>query len=127
VDVHHPFRDILAAALFARGAISGFLIGLSIRLLFLVCGVCRILLFGRRLFLTGDRLARSLTGARVGVCTLTAHRQVPTMAQSPVRTHVEMALNTRSNFASQITFDFDPLIHHLAQLNDIVIVQLVAF
>jgi hypothetical protein len=52
---------------------------------------------------------------------LAAHRQIFTVAQTAVRTYVEMALDIPRDFPPEIAFDFVSLVEDLADLNDIVV------
>ena len=58
------------------------------------------------LFLQGrGALARTLAGAGIGACALTAHRQTAAMAEASVAADVHQALDVHRGFATQVTFD----------------------
>src|SRR5207249_10114313 len=68
---------------------------------------------------------RRSSDLRVGVGPLSAHRQVLAMTLAAVGPHVEMALDTHRHFAAQIPFDFVSLIDDLADLDYIIIAEVI--
>src|SRR5947209_11967032 len=70
---------------------------------------------GRRLLLLSDcSFARTLASASVGMGALTANRQVATMAESPIRTDLDEALDVHRNILTQIAFNAAFSFDHLA-------------
>ncbi len=59
-------------------------------------------LFAQLLLLAGDRLGRALARARVGVGTLTAHRQAATMTQAAIAAEVHQTLDIHAGLAAQV-------------------------
>src|SRR5258705_4507867 len=68
------------------------------------------------LLLAGDRAARPLLRARVGVRPLTAHRQPATVADATVRSDVHESLDVHRDFGAQRTLDPVFLLDDAAQL-----------
>src|SRR5579862_1034171 len=65
-----------------------------------------ILCLCRRLLLVCYRApARSLAGTRVGMRSLSAHRQAAAMAQAAIGAHFDVPLDVHRNFLAQIAFD----------------------
>jgi len=72
-----------------------------------------------------DRLRLALTGAGVGMRTLTANRQLTTVTQTTVATKIHQTLDVHRNFTAKITFDHIVAVNHFADLENFVIGQLV--
>src|SRR5581483_454430 len=65
-----------------------------------------VLVLFRSVLLLRDRaLARSFTGARVGMGTLSTNRQIPAMAVSTIRSDFDEPLDIHRNVFTQIAFD----------------------
>jgi hypothetical protein len=84
------------------------------------------LTFGRSLLLARDGLARSFTGARIGMRALAANRQVLPMPQTAIGPHIEMAFDVHRDLTPEIAFDFAALIDGLADFDDVVIGKVIA-
>ncbi len=56
---------------------------------------------------------------------LTVHRQIFTVAQTAIRSHIEVALDIAGHLAPQIAFDLVALVHDLADLGRIIIGQII--
>jgi hypothetical protein len=78
-----------------------------------------------RLLLAGDRLSRTLAGARVGVGALTADREALAVAEATVAAKVHQTLDIHGNFATKIAFHDVVAVDRLANLEDFGVRQLV--
>src|SRR6266403_5108961 len=76
------------------------------------------------LLLAGDRLGRTLAGARVGMGALTAHRQSAAMTQAAIAAEIHQTLDVHAGFATQIAFDQIVAVDHFADLQHFLIAQL---
>jgi len=79
----------------------------------------------RLLLLALDRLRLALTGAGVGVRTLTANRQLTTVAETAIATKIHQTLDVHRNFTAKIAFDHIVAVNPFADLENFVIGQLV--
>src|SRR5271165_1453520 len=69
-------------------------------------GTLAILCLPRRLLLVRYRAAaRPLTGARIGMSPLAAHRQAAAVPQSSVRAHLDVTLDVHRDFFAEVAFD----------------------
>src|SRR5688572_18747612 len=69
----------------------------------------------RHFLLAGDRAARTLLRACVGVRALAANRQAAAMANAAIRANVHQALDVHRDFGAQRTFDAIVFFDRLAQ------------
>src|SRR5271157_1477836 len=60
---------------------------------------------GRSLLLAGDGLGLALARARVGVGALSAHRQLPAVAEAAIGPEIHQALDVDCDFATKIALD----------------------
>src|SRR5579871_1523944 len=81
-------------------------------------------LFARLLLLAGDRLGRPLARARIGVGTLTAHRQSAAMTQAAIAAEVHQTLDVHADFATKIALDQIVAVDHFADLQYFLVGQL---
>src|ERR1700677_2518213 len=65
---------------------------------FAILSLCRFLLARHSTF------ARSLTGTRIGVAALSAHRQATAMPQTAIRSHLDVPLDVQRHFLAKIAF-----------------------
>ena len=72
--------------------------------------------FGRRDFLSGDRLARSLARSCVRACTLAAHGQVLAMPKPSIASDIHKALDVHTEVLPQIALDREFAVDDLADL-----------
>src|SRR5215467_321532 len=107
-----------AFSCFSSSASSAFAIGYS---------PGRVLALRWRRFLARDGLSWPLARARVGMRALTPHRQILAMSQAAIGSHVKMTLDVGAYFTPEIPFDFLLLIDDLADLDHVIIGQIVAF
>ena len=77
------------------------------------------------LLLTGDRLGRTLAGARVGVRALAADRQALAMTQAPVAAQVHQTLDVHRHFAAEVALDPVVAVDGFADPQDLGVGQLV--
>ena len=66
-----------------------------------------IILFLRRLLLTGYSLTFAFTCTAVGTGTLTTNRQTFSMTQTTIAGDIQQAFDAHLNFRTQLTFDFE--------------------
>lgn len=71
-------------------------------------------LLARRRFLAGNRLLLTLAGTRVGLCTLSTHRQTATMSKTPITTDIHQPFDVKLNFSPQLTFDLVLIFNQLS-------------
>src|SRR5690606_25649097 len=72
----------------------------------------------------GNRLRGALAGTRVGVGTLTAHRQSTAMTQAAIAAKIHQTLNVDADFTTKITFDEIVAVNHFTDLQNFLISQL---
>src|SRR5476651_124113 len=77
----------------------------------------------RDFFLAGDRLGRTLAGARIGMRALAMDRQAAAMAQAAVAGEVHQALDVHRHFATQVAFDGIVLVDRLTDADHLVVGQ----
>src|SRR6266704_1288430 len=82
-------------------------------------------LFAKLLLLARDRLGRTFARARIGVGTLTAHRQSAAMTQAAIAAEVHQTLDVHAGLASQIAFDQIVAVDHFADLQHFLVAELV--
>src|SRR5262249_34388323 len=75
--------------------------------------------------LAGHGLARALTGARVRVRALAAHRQVPAVTHAAIAAEVDEPLDVLRNLAPEVAFDLEVRVDLAADLVDLVVCQVV--
>src|ERR1700760_4703710 len=68
----------------------------------------------RDFFLAGDRLGRTLAGARLGVRALAMDRKTAAMTQAAIAGEVHQTLDVHRNFTTQVAFDRIVLVDRLA-------------
>src|SRR5690606_34856152 len=73
----------------------------------------------RRPLLAGDRTARALAGARVGLRRLTAHGQAAAVTQAAVAADVHQPLDVWLDLATEVPVDFELAVDDLAQAADL--------
>src|SRR5262245_24772972 len=136
MNMNHALGDIFSSPLLARGPVRRLLLGLPFSLLFRffldgIFGFCHVVLL-LALTLAGgwlfprDGFAWPFTRARVCVRPLAAHRQVLTMAQAPIRSHINVPLDIHGHVASQITLDFMSPVKDLPDFYHVLVRQIVA-
>src|SRR5262249_14566647 len=76
------------------------------------------------LLLAGDRLRRSLAGARIGVGALAADRQVAAMAQAAIAAEILQPLDVERDLAPQVALDDVVAVDHLADLQHFLVGEL---
>src|SRR5215470_3986929 len=76
------------------------------------------------LLLAGDRLRRSLAGARIGVGALAADRQVAAMAQAAVAAEILQPLDVELDLAPQVALDDVVAVDHLTDLQHFLVGEL---
>src|SRR5215475_3952571 len=76
------------------------------------------------LLLAGDRLRRSLAGARIGVGALSADRQVAAMPQPAIAAEILQPLDVELDLAPQIALDDVVAVDHLADLQHFLVGEL---
>src|SRR5712671_3599493 len=76
------------------------------------------------LLLAGDRLGRPLARARVGMGTLTAHRQSAAMTKTAIAAEVHQTLDVHARLATQVAFDQIIAIDHFTDLQHFLVAQL---
>src|SRR3978361_1092216 len=81
-------------------------------------------LFENLLLLAGDRLGRALARARVGVGTLTAHRQTAAMTQAAIAAEVHQTLDVDAHFTAQVALDEIVAVDDFADLQHFLVAQL---
>src|SRR6202048_2347086 len=81
-------------------------------------------LFALLLLLAGDRFARSLARARVGMGALTAHRQSAAMTQAAIAAEIHQTLDVHAGLATQVAFDQVVAVDHFTDLQHFLIAQL---
>src|SRR5438128_6991648 len=79
----------------------------------------------RLLLLAGDGLGRTLARARIGVGTLTAHRQAATMAQAAIAAEVHQTLDVDANLTTQVALDEIVAVDHFADLEHFGVAELI--
>src|SRR5258708_30208340 len=82
-------------------------------------------LFALLLLLAGDRLGRTLARARVGMGTLTAHRQSAAMTQAAIAAEIHQTLDVHAGLATQVAFDQIVAVDHFTNLQHFLIAQLI--
>src|SRR6266481_4572692 len=80
--------------------------------------------FAILLLLAGDRLGRPLARTRVGMGTLTTHRQSAAMTQAAIAAEIHQPLDVDTGLAAQIAFDHIVAVDHFADLQNFLIAQL---
>src|SRR6476661_5773573 len=85
-----------------------------------------VLLLRYRAELLDRHAARALASARVGVRALTAHRKIAAMTAAAIRAEIDQALDVELHVAAQIAFDAIVLLDRVADLADVVLVEIVA-
>src|SRR5260221_4319713 len=81
-------------------------------------------LFAKLFFLAGNRLGRALARARIGVGTLTAHRQAAAMTQAAIAAEVHQTLDVDADLTTKIALDQIVAIDHFADLQNFLIAEL---
>src|ERR1700720_597278 len=76
------------------------------------------------LLLAGDRLGRPLARARVGMGTLTAHRQSAAMTQAAIAAEIHQTLDVHAGLATQVPFHHVVAVAHFTNLQYFLIAQL---
>src|SRR5258705_8560097 len=74
--------------------------------------------------LTGNRLGRTLARTRVGVGTLTAHRQAATMTQAAIAAEVHQTLDVDADFTAKIALDQIVAVDDFADLQHFLVAEL---
>src|SRR3954452_2196002 len=82
-------------------------------------------LFASLLLLAGDGLGRALARARIGVGTLTAHRQTATMTQAAIAAKVHQTLDVDANLTTQVALDEIVAVDHFADLEHFSVAELI--
>src|SRR5476651_2051291 len=77
----------------------------------------------RDFFLAGDRLGRTLAGARIGMRALAMDRQAAAMPQTAIAGEVHQSLDVHRHFAAQVTLDRIVMVDGLADADDLVVGQ----
>src|SRR4029453_2059765 len=136
MNMNHALSDILSSPLLARGPVCRFLLGLPFSFLFRffldgIFGFCHVVLLlgltlGGSWLFPRDGFAWPFTRARVCMCPLAAHRQVLTMAQAPIRSHIDVPLYIHRHLTSQITLDFVSPVEDLPDFYHVLVRQIVA-
>jgi hypothetical protein len=70
------------------------------------------------LLLAGDRLCLALAGAGVGMCALSADRQLATMTQAAVAAQIHQTLDVHRGVAAKVAFHHIIAVNRLANLQD---------
>src|SRR3978361_1284155 len=83
-------------------------------------------LFENLLLLAGDRLGRALARARVGVGTLTTHRQTAAMTQAAIAAEVHQTLDVDADFTTKIALDQIVAVDDFADLKHFLVAELAA-
>src|SRR3569623_3139290 len=77
------------------------------------------------LLLAGDGLGRTLARTRIGVGTLTAHRQTAAMAQAAIAAAVRQTLDVDADFAAQVALDHVVAVDDFADLEHLGVAELI--
>src|ERR1700712_3458782 len=75
------------------------------------------------LLLAGHGLARALTGTRVGVCALTAHRKAAAVPDALVATDFDFAPDVGGNLAAQVALDPVVGLNEVTESNQVLVRQ----
>src|SRR5205807_9022077 len=81
-------------------------------------------LFASLFLLAGNRLGRALARARIGVGTLTAHRQTAAMTQTAIAAEIHQTLDVDAGLATEIALDQIVAVDHFADLQDFLVAEL---
>src|SRR6266851_7736243 len=85
---------------------------------------CQSLFLARRFLLRDRRAARAFACARVGVGSLSAHRQPATMTQSAIGADVHQTLDVHLHALAQVAFNFALLLDYRTNATQVFLAEI---